>query len=163
VLKAAAESIGKPSVVPLYCDATSKVSLESLVSLVEQDMGYLNLLVCNSGIGGPQVRVTAETTLEEFRAQQLAVSMDDFEQTFKVNTTAVWYTTMAFLGLLDAGNKKKNVEQLSQVVVTGSIAGFNKKAPGGWAYGQSKAATVLLVKQLSVALPTWGIRFVLSI
>jgi len=46
----------------------------------------------------------------------------------------------------------------SQVIVTSSIAAFNKKAPGGWAYGQSKAGAVLAAKQLAVALPQWNIR-----
>ncbi|KAJ9133083.1 NAD(P)-binding protein [Pleurostoma richardsiae] len=159
VLQAAAAQIGKPSVVPLYCDVTSKISLESIVSVVEKDAGYLNLLICNSGVGGPHVKQPGpETTIEEWRAQQLAVDMDDYTSTFNVNCTAVWYTAMAFLTLLDAGNKKGNVEQKSQVIVTSSIGGFNKKAPGGWVYGQSKAAATHIVKQLSVTLPHWGIR-----
>lgn len=163
VLQAAAASIGKPSVVPLYCDVTSKVSLESVLSVVETDVGYLNLLVCNSGIGGPQVKPPApETTLEAWRAAQLAVPMEDFTNTYSVNCTAVWYTAMAFLTLLDAGNKKGNVAQPSQVVVTSSIAGFNKKSPGGYPYGSSKAAATHIAKQLSLVLPTWGIRYVLS-
>jgi NAD(P)-dependent dehydrogenase (short-subunit alcohol dehydrogenase family) len=69
VLQEAASSINRPSViVPLYCDVTSKVSLESVVSVVETDVGYLNLLVCNAGIGGPQVKppVPGVTTLEEW-------------------------------------------------------------------------------------------------
>jgi NADP-dependent 3-hydroxy acid dehydrogenase YdfG len=46
VLQAAAASINRPSVVvPLYCDVTSKVSLESIVSVVETDVGCLDLLV----------------------------------------------------------------------------------------------------------------------
>jgi NAD(P)-dependent dehydrogenase (short-subunit alcohol dehydrogenase family) len=44
------------------------------------------------------------------------------------------------------------------VVVTSSIGGFNKSAPGGWAYGPSKAAATHIAKMLSVVLPTWGIR-----
>jgi NAD(P)-dependent dehydrogenase (short-subunit alcohol dehydrogenase family) len=46
----------------------------------------------------------------------------------------------------------------SQVVVTSSIAAFNKAAPGGFAYGASKAAATHIAKMLSVALPKWGIR-----
>ncbi len=55
VLQAAAASIGHPTVVyPLYCDVTSKISLESIASVIETDVGYLNLVVANAGIGGPQ-------------------------------------------------------------------------------------------------------------
>ena len=162
VLQAAAATLNKPSVVvPLYCDVTSKISLESIVSVVETDSGFLNLLICNAGIGGPQVKpITPETTIDEWREQQLATDFDDFTNTFKVNGTSTWFTAMAFLKLLDNGNKKGNVVQSSQVVVTSSIAGFNKKAPGGWAYGASKAATTHIAKTLSGVLPTWGIRYV---
>lgn len=165
VLQAAAASIGKPTVVvPLYCDVTSKISLESIVSVIAKDVGYLNLLVCNAGIGGPQVPAPEPgvTTLDEWRDRQLAFDLDEYTATFKVNATSVWYTAMSMLKLLDNGNKKGNVEQSSQVVVTSSIAAYNRTAPGGWAYGQSKAATTHIVKQLSVVLPTWNIRYVVS-
>ncbi len=162
VLQAAAASMGGPAgvVVPLYCDVTSRVSLESVVSVVEADAGQLHLLVCNSGVGGPQVRPPQEgTMLDEWREQQLAVDMDDFNDVFRVNSTAVWYTAMSFLKLLDKGNRNGGLTQSSQIIVTSSIAAFNKKAPGGYAYGQSKAAANLLVKQLAVVLlPQWNIR-----
>lgn len=160
VLESAVKTINKPDVVvPLTCDVTSQDSLNSLVSEVEKRSGYLNLLVCNSGIGGPQVPYpSAETSLQEFREKTLAIPMDEYEKTFTVNVTAVWYTAMAFLELLDEGNKKGNLDWHGQVLVTSSIAGFNKKAPGGWAYGQSKAAATHSAKQLAGVLPKWGIR-----
>lgn len=158
VLQKAAASAG-PNVIPLQCDVTSKSSLADAVKHIEQDAGYLNLLVCNSGIGGPQVApIKPETTLDEWADSNFALEMDDYMNTFKVNSASVWFTSMAFLKLLDKGNKKGNVQQSSQIVVTSSIAAFNKKAPGGWPYGQSKAAATLAVKQLAVALPQWNIR-----
>jgi NAD(P)-dependent dehydrogenase (short-subunit alcohol dehydrogenase family) len=160
VLQSAADSINKPGVVvPLYCDVTSKVSLESVASVIQRDSGYLNLAVLNAGVGGPQVPFPAPgASLEEWRQKQLAVDVDEYTDTFRVNVSSVWFSAMAMLTLLDAGNKKGNVEQSSQVVVTSSIAAFNKKAPGGWAYGQSKVAATHVAKQLSVVLPTWNIR-----
>ncbi|KAK4130960.1 NAD(P)-binding protein [Trichocladium antarcticum] len=163
VLQAAAASIGRPAVVvPLYCDVTSKVSLESIVAVVATDVGYLNLLVCNAGVGGPPAKppVPGVTTLDEFRDAQMAGEFEAFTDTFRVNATGVWFTAMAFLGLLDRGNRVPGgVEGVgSQVVVTSSIAGFNKMAPGGWAYGPSKAAATHIAKMLSNVLPNWGIR-----
>ncbi|ROW08364.1 hypothetical protein VMCG_03054 [Cytospora schulzeri] len=160
VLETAAKSINKPDVVvPLTGDVTSQDSLSSLVSEVEKTSGYLNLLICNSGITGPQVvQPTPGTSLQEWREKNLAISMEDYGKTFGVNTTAVWYTTMSFLELLDQGNKKGNLGWQSQVLITSSIGGFNRKAPGGFVYGQSKAAVTHLTKQLAGVLPTWGIR-----
>ncbi|VUC34301.1 unnamed protein product [Clonostachys rosea] len=158
VLDSAVSTLG-PNVIPIQCDVTSKESLAQAVEAIEKDSGYLNLLVCNSGIGGPQVKLpTPDTTAEEWANAHLEVDFDEYVKTFSVNTAAVWFTTMACLKLLDLGNKKGNLEQTSQVIITSSIASFNKKAPGGWAYGQSKAGATLAAKQLAVALPQWNIR-----
>lgn len=159
VLAEAAAALG-PSVHPVVCDVSSPESLASAVSEVSSSAGFLNLLVCNAGVGGPQVPMpTAETSLEEWSSANLNHGFDSYVRTFEVNTAAVWYTTMAFLPLLGKGNESRNVTQTSQVVVTSSIAAFNKMSPGGYAYGQSKAAVNLLVKQLSVVLPQWNIRY----
>jgi NAD(P)-dependent dehydrogenase (short-subunit alcohol dehydrogenase family) len=158
VLQTAASSLG-PNVIAVQCDVTSKDSLQSAVKLVEKDSGYLNLLICNSGITGPpSPPLNSETTLEEWADGNFALDMGEYIDTFAVNTAAVWYTTMAFLKLLGQGNKRNNVTQQSQVVVTSSIAGFNKTSTAGWAYGQSKTAAVLAAKQLATALPRWNIR-----
>lgn len=156
-----ASSLGD-RVIGVQCDVTSKTDLQNAVSQIEKDVGYINLLVCNSGIGGPQVKpVTPETSVEDWAKANFDTDFDEYVNTFAINTVSVWYTSMAFLGLLKKGNEKANVEQTSQIIVTSSIAAFNKKAPGGWAYGQSKAGAVHAAKQLAVALPQWNIRYVI--
>ncbi|KAI8659068.1 3-oxoacyl-[acyl-carrier protein] reductase [Fusarium sp. Ph1] len=156
ILQEAAAVIG-PQAVPIQCDVTSKESIQGMVELIKKDTGYLNLLICNAGTLGPQVATpTPETTLKNWAAQNLSHDVQSYTDTFTINVTAVWYTAMACLTLLDAGNRKGNLQQSSQIIT--SIAGFNKKAPSGWAYGQSKAAAVLATKQLAVTLPQWNIR-----
>lgn len=174
VLEKAAAAVDPAVVVPLPCDVTSTAGLQALVAHITRETGYLHLLICNSGIGGPQVpappapaaaaaapsaTTTSAPTLKEWRDANLAVPVEDYARTFAVNVTSVWYTAVACLELLDRGNREENtLGWASQVVVTSSIGAFNKKAPGGWAYGQSKAAATHAVKQLGVVLPTWGIR-----
>lgn len=159
ILEQAAAQVGSDNIFPMTCDVTSKESLQSAVGRIQEDVGFVNLLVCNSGIGGPAgIRPKPETTLDEFIEANLSAPIEDYTNTFAVNTSAVWYTTMSFLKLLDAGNRQGNVEQKSQVVAVSSIGGFNKINTGGFAYGQSKAACTHLVKQLSVVLPQWDIR-----
>ena len=158
VLEEAAKSIG-PNVHAIQCDVTSKDSLSAAVSRIESEVGHVNLVICNSGISGPSVApIKAETTLEEWAEANWEHEIDSYVEPFRVNVASVWYTTMAFLKLLDKGNKKGNVAWTSQVVVTTSVAAYNKKAPGGWAYGQSKSAVTHAMKHLSVALPQWNIR-----
>ncbi|KAF3761551.1 NAD(P)-binding protein [Cryphonectria parasitica EP155] len=170
--KAAASIDASPGVIiPVTCDVTSQDDLTAVASQIASEVGYLNLLFCNSGIAGPQVpappapasqgeeeQQQQQLSAADWAAQNLAVPMTEYSQTFAVNVSSVWYTAMACLDLLDKGNKKGNLGWSSQVVVTSSIAGFNRKAPGGYAYGQSKAGTTHAVKQLAIVLPTWGIR-----
>lgn len=160
VLEQAAASVNVPGVVvPVACDVTSQPALTALAAKIEAEAGLLNLLFCNSGIGGPQVGPPAPgVSAKDWAAQNLAVPADEYARTFAVNAGSVWYTAMACLDLLDRGNRAGNLGWSSQVVVVSSIAGFNKMAPGGYAYGQSKAAATHVAKQLAAVLPTWGIR-----
>ena len=75
--------------------------------------------------------------------------MDSFTNTYHVNTTAVFYTAVAFLDLLDAGNQKRNLPQDSQILVTSSVAGFSRYLASSFAYSTSKASANHLVKMLS--------------
>lgn len=157
-LKEAAAAIG-PNVIPIQCDVTSKSDLERAVQFVREDAGYLNLLVCNSGSTGPGAEgFRPLSSPAEFSARHMAVDFDDYGRLFTINVVSMWYTAMAFLPLLDAGNKKGNVSQTSQVIVMSSAAGLGKTGLAGWAYGQSKAASIHLFRQLSSLLPKWRMR-----
>jgi NAD(P)-dependent dehydrogenase (short-subunit alcohol dehydrogenase family) len=46
------------------------------------------------------------------------LKLEDFTATFNVNITAAFYTAVAFLPLLKAGNEKRNLPQDSQFIVT---------------------------------------------
>ncbi|KIH94438.1 3-hydroxyacyl-CoA dehydrogenase [Sporothrix brasiliensis 5110] len=171
VLESAAAAVNRlvsrDVLVPIELDVTSKASLAAAAAFVDKDSGFLDVVVSNAGVPGPQTPTPADndttTTLAEWRAAQLAVDPQAYQDTFKVNTTAVWFTAITFLDLLDAGNRRRNdslgaARPTSQVVVISSLAGFNRKAPAGFAYGQSKSAATHAAKQLAVLLPRWGIR-----
>lgn len=67
-------------------------------------------------------------------------------------------TAAAFLELLDAGNKRGNLKQKSQIIATSSIGAFNRNPLVGFAYGGSKAAVIHIIKQLSSYLGQFDIR-----
>ncbi len=157
-LESAAKSVTTGNIIPIVGDVTSKECLKSIADQIEKEVGYINVLIANSGIAGPQAKITPATTLEDFQKQMWEADFDEYVETFSVNTAAVWYTVMAFLLLLDKGNKKGNVQQRSQVIATSSIGGYNRAAPGGYAYGQSKAGTTHMMKQLATALSPYRIR-----
>jgi len=156
-----ANSISTPGIIiPTEGDVTSKEALASIVSTITREVGYINVLIANSGIGGPQSSMPPPSisSIADFQKAYGEVGFEEYADTFRLNAVAVWFTIVAFLGLLDEGNKKGNMFQTSQVIATSSIASFNRAVPGGYAYGQSKAATTHLIKQLATGLVPFGIR-----
>lgn len=154
-----------PSVIiPVECDVTSKDSLASLASKVASEIGYVNLVVCNSGIVGPGVGQLGPNAKESAKSLQKAIwdawSMEDFTKTFEVNCSAVFFTAVAFLELLELGNMPENKAGgvLSQVVVTGSIASYIRLVVSGFAYVGSKAAVVQMMKAMATYLAPFQIR-----
>lgn len=159
VLEAAARESPDGRIIPLVGDVTSKDSLRSIALQVEREVGYVNVLIANSGISGPQTSpITPQTSLQDYQSALWNLPLEEYERTFAVNVTAVHYTLVAFLHLLHAGNEKNNVKQKSQFIVTSSIGGFNRNVPGGYPYGQSKAAATHLIKQFSTQMVPYGIR-----
>ncbi|KAI4647457.1 Short-chain dehydrogenase/reductase sat3 [Alternaria viburni] len=161
------------NIIPLQCDITSKASLQAAVDFITQDMGYINLLVANSGIYGPPSSFMPCSSVKELREHMFEkTSMEDFTQTFHVNTTATYFTMLAFLELLDAGNKNaiaggfgkplkegsKIPSIQSQVIITSSVGAFLREWQCAPAYAGSKAAIMHLVKHTSTGLAPHGIR-----
>ena len=140
-------------------DVTSKADLSSAVDYIAQESGHVNLVVANSGIVGPSVlELTKEASLMDFRKYLLGADVDEFNHTFAVNTTAVFYIVVAFLDLLDKGNKVGNIKQRSQVIAVSSICAYSRVPIAGYAYGSSKAAVVHMMKQFATTLAPYEIR-----
>lgn len=163
--------------VPVQCDVKSKDSLQAAVDEVSKTTKFINLLVANSGVGGQGVGYQPSLSLPELRTHLMAASMESFTETLHVNTTGAWFTMVAFLELLDAGNKhavsgqpgafgaptgtnnnKKSPSIQSQVVFTTSLAAHSRAAFTKPDYGSSKAALSFLMKQASTNLAQYGIR-----
>jgi NAD(P)-dependent dehydrogenase (short-subunit alcohol dehydrogenase family) len=82
-------------------------------------------------------------TLEEVQAYLWNTPKEKYNEAFDVNATACFYTLVAFMKLLDEGNKSeaaKSIGVKSQFVVTGSISAFARRPGMGFAYSASKVA-----------------------
>lgn len=148
------------NLIPLQADVTSKSDLERVVEHITKETGYINCLVANAGIPGPNpIRITPSSTLEEI--QQLLWNSDEaaFDQVFKVHVKGVFLSFAAFLPLLKAGNEKGNVAQSSQVVITSSMGGFGRVPLAHFAYSASKAGVTHMAKQFATAFTPFKIRF----
>jgi len=159
-LEQAAE-MSPSNIQPIVGDVTSKESLIGIADYIKQDVGYVNLVCCNSGTMPKPVGIKpSETTLSEYAEAALALDPQDWNTTFATNTTSIAFTTFAFLDLLDAGNKPPNScpGRSSQVLVTTSIGGYLRAPGSNLAYCASKAAATHLVKHLAGTLAPFAIR-----
>lgn len=156
-LQAAAKTAVNGTIKPIVGDVTDKASLTKVADQVRQEQGYINLLFANAGVSGPPHAAIlknghqdgSKPSVAEFQKALFEPAIEDFTFAAHVNNSAVFYTAVAFLDLLDAGNKTRNVAQDSQIIVTSSIAGFSRQLASSFAYSSSKAATTHLVKMLS--------------
>lgn len=150
------------SVKPIVGDVSTKESLEKIADQVRQEQGFINLLFANAGVIGPKMAPyfpkEGKPSVKEYSQAILGPDMSDFTATYHTNVTAVTYTVGVFLDLLDAGNKKQNLAQTSQIIVTSSIAGFSRQTAAGLAYSASKAAVTHLVKNMATAFSQNGFR-----
>jgi NAD(P)-dependent dehydrogenase (short-subunit alcohol dehydrogenase family) len=84
--------------------------------------------------------------------------MEVWTKALETNIASVFTTTMAFLELLDEGNKRRSPEKpKSQVIAIGSVAGLARGLPS-FIYGASKAGVTHLMKSLGGFLVPHDIR-----
>lgn len=142
-------------------DITSQAELKSMAERVKSESGHINLLITNAGKSGPMLEsLKPRYTLADFVSLAWSSPMEDFNAVYGLNCTALYYTVIAFMELLDAGNKKGNYAGgKSQVIATASTASFLRNPRAGYAYLSSKAAVISLMKSFSTFCVPWGIRF----
>jgi NAD(P)-dependent dehydrogenase (short-subunit alcohol dehydrogenase family) len=143
---------------------TSKDDLAAVAEKVQSEVGFVNTVVANSGITGPTTQSLKEgASIAEIQEFLWKEPMEAYTKTFELNCTAVLYTLLAFLPLLDAGNKNEaspyHVNGVkSQFITTASIASFNRKSTAGFGYGASKAGVAHLMKMMANFLAPHSIR-----
>lgn len=85
---------------------------------------------------------------------------EDFEQwnsTFNTNVSSVYFTTVAFLPLLQAGTETYGPRTASVIVIS-SMSGIMRHAQGHFSYNAAKGATVHLAKLMSAEFEKTEIR-----
>jgi NAD(P)-dependent dehydrogenase (short-subunit alcohol dehydrogenase family) len=160
-LQEAAKLSPHNNIIPLQGDVTSQESLEAIARRVRSEVGHVHLLVCNSGVTGPQtgVNLPKGTSAEDLQRAALQSPMSDFTQTFAVNVSGVYYNAMAFLDLLVKGSEDRyNPSVMSQVIITGSNAAFNRNVGAGIAYNASKAGVTQMMKILAGLYSPYSVR-----
>ncbi|PWN42298.1 NAD(P)-binding protein [Ceraceosorus guamensis] len=149
---------GGGSIVPLQADVTSKDDLRALAAQIEKADGKVHVLINNAGVEGPVTRLEDKEALSAKDLSEKHLANEEFENwdsTFKLNNSAVFFATFAFLPLLEAGNKSppssvgSGAPWSAAVINITSISGLVKLSQYHYAYNASKAAANHLTAMLS--------------
>ena len=150
---------GFENIVPVRGDVNDKESLKALADRVKSEVGFINLLVVNSGYAGNLEGAPLNPTLSQLQEHLWSYPQEEMNKVFAVNNTGAFFTMVAFLELLEAGNKQTSLSGVqSQVIFTASLAGFARALSTNAAYSTSKAGTVHQVKMFSTLLAKHEIR-----
>ncbi|MCJ1446819.1 MAG: hypothetical protein MMC23_007326 [Stictis urceolatum] len=147
--KSHSPSYGKGQIIPIGpCDVTSKDDLEKLSQELEKKEKHLNLLITNAGISG--AKAPPDTSDADSLKSKLwnNESFSNWNSVFNTDVTAVYFTTIAFLPLLQRGTSSHG-HLSSSVIVISSMSGIMRDAQGHFSYNAAKGATVHLSKLMS--------------
>lgn len=146
--------------IPIKCDITSQQSLLDATDEIKKQVGYINLLIANAGVPGPYPpQISEGASISDLVDAWWKTPIEAFVNTYRVNDAGTFYTVLAFLKLLAAGNEQRNVEMSSQIIMTASIAAFSRQAHNtGFSYATSKAGVIQMMKQFATYLVPHDIR-----
>lgn len=127
---------------------------------------FVNAVIANSGTVGPVTSVAprpADMTISAVQEMLWDTSLEESRNVMDVNVVASFYTFVAFMGLLEAGNlhpdsRGKTDFIQSQFITITSLAAFSRKENVGYQYMASKAALSHLTKSLATNFGPMGIR-----
>lgn len=182
-----AKSLDPPGsiITSIQCDVTDQESVAKAAKLIEADIGYVDVLINNSGISGPNNKGLYESQSLEDLQKVLLNEWDKWPVSMATNATAVVGVSTAFLLLLEKGNGRRgwvrgklqpdgaprgrhmqaaadDVEEsdlrTSQIITVSSISAFNRHITASVAYTASKASATMLGKTLATLLAPYGIR-----
>ena len=145
-------------IIPLGpCDVTSKDDLEKLHDELAKREGRLDLLVANAGVSGPRGRPDESAAPKLKEKLWNAEGFEDWSTVFNTNVSAVYFTTVALLPLLQAGTHAGG-HLHGSVIVISSMSGLMRDAQGHFSYNAAKGATVHLAKLMSAEFQRAGVR-----
>ncbi|KAI0023081.1 hypothetical protein F4780DRAFT_731309 [Xylariomycetidae sp. FL0641] len=142
------------------CDVTNKDDLERLVQDLSKKEKHIHLLVCNAGISGPKAE-PKQTEADDLKSELWnKEDTQHWADNFNTNVTSVYFTTVAFLPLLQAGIEPKGPLEpfASSVITISSMSGIMRHAQGHFSYNTAKGATVHLTKLMSAEFQKAKIR-----
>lgn len=163
--EAAALATNPGNIVPIQGSTTCHDDLQRVVDQITKETGYIDVLINNAGMttfdSSPNAHPmpTAESSVSEVRDYFFNHRPDSvWKDTLDTNVCAVFTTSMAFLELLDAGNKRRaKGAPTSQIISIGSVGGLTRFT-NSFIYNASKAAVHHLMKNMGAFFVPFDIR-----
>jgi len=147
------------SIIPLVADITNKDSIRNLADEISKREGHLSILINNAGISS-KTQETEHEDASKLRASLFddpAATFEEWDDVFRTNVSALFFTTTAFLPLLQRGSERERGWS-STVINTTSISGIVKVSQHHFAYNASKAAAIHLTKMLAHEVSSSGLK-----
>jgi NAD(P)-dependent dehydrogenase (short-subunit alcohol dehydrogenase family) len=118
------------------CDVTKKEDLQNLVEELQQKEKYINLLVCNAGVAGPKATPDQDDASDLKSRLWENESVEEWNSTYSTDVTSVYFTTVAFLPLLQAGIEPHGPLRRfgASVITISSMSGLMRHAQGHFSY-----------------------------
>ncbi|CEL00647.1 Putative Short chain dehydrogenase/reductase family (AFU_orthologue; AFUA_7G04540) [Aspergillus calidoustus] len=137
-------------IIPLAADITQKESIQKLASELSSRESALHILINNAGVSSATQTVEHEDPEELRKAlfEDPSSNMEEWDKTYRTNVVQCFFTTTAFLPLLQKGTDEQRGWS-STVINISSISGIVKISQHHFAYNASKAATIHLTKMLA--------------
>lgn len=149
---------GKGQIIPcITTDVTKKDDLQNLVDWLAKREKRIDLLVTAAGIAGPKAEPKSKDA-DDLRARLWNnESFEEWNEVMATDISAVYFTTVAFLPLLQAGTESKGHLNASVIVIS-SMSGIMRHAQGHFSYNAAKGGTVHLTKLMSAEFQKARIR-----
>ena len=143
------------SIIPIGpCDVTSKDELNGLVKQIEAKESYLTLLVAAAGVAGPK-GYPDTSDAAQMKANLWSEEVDEWNATYNADVTSVFFSTVAFLPLLQKGFQQGHS---ASVIVISSMSGMMRHSQAHFSYNAAKAATAHLSRMMSREFAKTGVR-----
>lgn len=149
-------------------DVSSKDGITAISEYVGTREDHLDILISNAGIrrDPPKMCNVKTASLDELQESLWSSKWNDWEDTFRVNVSAHYFLSVAFLKLLvaaselDIGNGRKGRDEgRGSMVITSSCASMhNCTNIDLTSYATSKAAIDHLVRLLASKYAPWYVR-----
>lgn len=137
---------------------TSKGDLTRLYSMLSSKESHLDILITASGIAGPKASPDTSSA-KDLKERLFSESQNGWADTYNTDVTAVYFTSVAFLPLLQASMSSAGRKQFHpSIIVISSMSGMISHAQSHFSYNAAKAGTVHLSKMMAHEFKETGIR-----